>query len=1183
MQVFFDGYREFLDKRSMTRPNGQMLFHYRASKAEYLSLRELFSNRLAVLNGRAWKLTSFAECSLFVLYASEWWRREYAGGPWRWTRIFESLTCGPYNIDVLERTDAVERGLRAWGHRPSAEGRRYLGAIVAQGGLPLQMLAQGDGAITRLLIRGMRQAQLLGWDEIQLELFFEVHSMELVQHLRAPELYQLLACVVITVLKLRKECQLAGIANPVEVLDLTQPNWRERFPIAVDDRAAEPLLVGLVREAAKEIKPVTLYPASIIRTLVMLSDGESYQLAMSVQMPASISQLALSSALGVTAESLPQSFTLELMRNERQLLGQGRQLLGTKEATVMLTGKPRRFTGEAARRECLIVLRGLGTDIYAPSPIPGGEALEDDQPWVFATRDGSFQLVGVGSCKIRDGAGLVVAPESFKVEALVGASVVLIGLTEGLSNHRWIYEVRGSISVTSDDESYLIKTAQPTADAVQLLWKGARFNYRCSPFPVFMGAPSLFRLDTEGALTRVQARDIEWVFPVKGGAVLENTSLHRGPIDAWVKENGVRQRRFRMALISPDARVRFSSGSTEREGEIDFKGWGINALNVAGSMVADTSVQPEIAKLSLKASDRPPANVVVSMSWPRSGQVLQTELPFPSTGGRFSQIDGQILTDGISLPMRKLHTVRLQVFDRNPNAPKRYSLSIELKTESQNSDKHHYRVEVSVPLDQEGFGEIRLFEIESSLNGLMCQSDGLDAQLALSLCVGQTSLRKLYLSRYDAELEQDSDSLVISKAVLESIQVAVLTGIELRAIPLLEVNCQEIKLEQNQSHGVLVGRWDTTILPTKHCPWLVYPAVDSSLQLRPTLFATSSFDNLSVMLDLACPLAVAMSNTLQRDREKAISKVAAEMALDLDHSSWKLITRQNQFLSHLPLSTLDYWRVFSWSHKASLAVVLQLSSNIDGLMYRMRHELGVIWELTPKKVLADALKSLTKSWAKQLNVEPDNAVVQQIVCSTFRKLGTFSESFAEQIDLVLFEGGFDRGKHLDRLLTSFKKSPIEILHELWSGQDCVLQRVLLRAHADNHIWPHFNLTESLVEALMKECLTKDAESLMRLGKDLLWLQATTPSGPQSKNIKQDVANVPLLLGLLTQLTESSDWWRANGRMSQIREIRTFDPVWFELGIRTGNLLAMKTRDSYASAPRVQPASTGGIRIPKKQF
>ena len=679
MQVFLNWYHEFLAKRGMQRPNGQMLFHYRASSSEYLSLRALFFNNLASLNGRPWKLTSSAECSLFVLYASEWWRREYAGGAWRWTRIFESLTSEPYYIDALERTDAVERGLRAWGHRPSVEGKKYLGAIVAQGGLPLKMLAQGDGAITRLLIRGMRQTQLLGWDESRLEQFFEVHSMELVQHLRASEFYQLLSCVVVTVLKLRKECQLAGVANPIDKLDQTQPNWRERFPIAVDDRAAEPLLVDLVRAAAKEVKSVTSYPASVIRTLVMLPDGY-YHLVMSVQMPASISQLTLSSALGVTAESLPQSFTLELMSNERQHLGQGRQLLGAKEATVMLSGKPRRFTDDAARRECQMVLRGLGIDIHAPSPIPGGEALEDNQPWFFATRDGSLQLVGVGSCKIGDDIGLVVAPDSFEVKALAGASVKLIGLTEGLNEPRWIYEVSGSISVSGNDESYLIKTAQPIADAEQLLWKGSRFAYRSSPFPVFMGPPSLFRLDMEGALTRVPARDIDWVLPVKGGAVLESPRLHRGPIDAWVKENGVRQRRFRMALISPDARVCFNSGATEREGAIDFKGWGIDTLNAPSGVMADASVKPEVATLSFKASDRPPTNVVVSMSWPRSGQVLQTELPFPSTGGRFSQVDGQILTDGVSLHMRKLDTVRLQVFDRNPNTPKRYSLSIELRS-----------------------------------------------------------------------------------------------------------------------------------------------------------------------------------------------------------------------------------------------------------------------------------------------------------------------------------------------------------------------------------------------------------------------------------------------------------------------------------------------------------------------
>lgn len=462
----------------------------------------------------------------------------------------------------------------------------------------------------------------------------------------------------------------------------------------------------------------------------------------------------------------------------------------------------------------------------------------------------------------------------------------------------------------------------------------------------------------------------------------------------------------------------------------------------------------------------------------------------------------------------------------------------------------------------------------------MCQSDGLDARLALSLCVGQTPLRKLYLNRYDAELELDSDSLVFSTAMLESVPVAVLDGIELRAIPLLKVNCQEIKLGQERSHGVPVGRWDVSVLPTQHSPWLIYPAEQSSLQLRPTLFATSSFDSLSVLLDEACPLAVAMSSTLRRDREKDIAKVVAQMALDLDHPSWGLVTRQHQLLSHLPLSTLDYWRVFSRSHEASLAVVLKLSNDVGGLMHRMRHEIGVIWELAPKKVLANALKGLTKSWSKQLGVEPGNAEVQQLIAGNFRKLGAFSESLSEQIDLVLFEGGFDRGKHFDRLITSFNRPPRALLQELWSGEDCMLQRVLLRTHADNHIWPHFNLTRSVVEALKAECKPKMEEFLTQLGKDLLWLPATTASGPQSKNMKEDVANVPLLAALMTQLTDSSDWWHTNGRMGQLREIRTFDPVWFDRGIRAGNLLAMKTHEFCAAALRGQTASTRAIRIPK---
>ncbi|MFM8431036.1 MAG: hypothetical protein ACKN95_08565, partial [Holophagaceae bacterium] len=54
----------------------------------------------------------------------------------------------------------------------SGQGKKYLGAIVAQGGLPLHLIARGGGPIVRLLTRAMRQAQLYGWDGQRLESFF---------------------------------------------------------------------------------------------------------------------------------------------------------------------------------------------------------------------------------------------------------------------------------------------------------------------------------------------------------------------------------------------------------------------------------------------------------------------------------------------------------------------------------------------------------------------------------------------------------------------------------------------------------------------------------------------------------------------------------------------------------------------------------------------------------------------------------------------------------------------------------------------------------------------------------------------------------------------------------------------------------------------------------------------------
>ena len=60
-----------------------------------------------------------------------------------------------------------------------------------------------------------------------------------------------------------------------------------------------------------------------------------------------------------------------------------------------------------------------------------------------------------------------------------------------------------------------------------------------------------------------------------------------------------------------------------------------------------------------------------------------------------------------------------------------------------------------------------------------------------------------------------------------------------------------------------------------------------------------------------------------------------------------------------------------------------------------------------------------------------------------------------------------------------------------------------------------------------------------------------------------VANTPLLLGILVQITDATAWLQANNHLAALRQIKAFDPVWFDEGLRTGALLVLKAREKNA--------------------
>jgi len=176
LQDFLDWKRRLLQRHGLDRPDARPLYRYRLTMSEFSTLESLLRTSLKGpsmthhLDAVASQRPGFA--CLFVLYAAEWWQRQYEGGHWSWEPILKRIGANPDEWSQAQRSECVTRGLRDWGLKPRADGGlRYLGSVAVQGGLPLRLLAEARGSIGQVLgrvvqlARGSRatQRELLAW------------------------------------------------------------------------------------------------------------------------------------------------------------------------------------------------------------------------------------------------------------------------------------------------------------------------------------------------------------------------------------------------------------------------------------------------------------------------------------------------------------------------------------------------------------------------------------------------------------------------------------------------------------------------------------------------------------------------------------------------------------------------------------------------------------------------------------------------------------------------------------------------------------------------------------------------------------------------------------------------------------------------------------------------------------
>jgi hypothetical protein len=264
------------------QPDGRPLHRYRIDDRGFdelqIELRQGFAERRAA-----------SLAPVFVLWASEYYRREFDGGAFSWSFLTDPLDL---HVDQAVLRELTARGLRALQRpapRRSDAGVQYLKTIAAEGGLPVRLLASEGGYRAALvgLVSDIERFGV-GCPQDQALAFARRRTDRLPFGYRTEEFAELFVQFAREIVELRARAPDGLDADAVEHwLDTADADWRDALTLRLDGPAArslfaeamvvraggetaEPLRRQLVRgedgrwQPMVDVAPVTRFPARLL-------------------------------------------------------------------------------------------------------------------------------------------------------------------------------------------------------------------------------------------------------------------------------------------------------------------------------------------------------------------------------------------------------------------------------------------------------------------------------------------------------------------------------------------------------------------------------------------------------------------------------------------------------------------------------------------------------------------------------------------------------------------------------------------------------------------------------------------------------------------------------------------------------------------------------------------------------
>lgn len=966
-------------------PDGRPLYAYAVTEHEYRELCALLRRDPSLRSGSSYQPRYQEWCACYCMAVSETYRRQYSGSEWNWA-FFDNAT-GTRFDNEQQRYKHLKTGLKYWKRQwkhDNVGNTRYLGTLIAEGGLPLKMLAADNNAFHDVINYGLKKYRESVETFRSLEEYIAERVYRLAQVFHDAAAVVLFANTVKALSELAERFDLKNELNPVEYLDKADSGWRGHFPFALDGNQVDAVINRWLGNAADERQKVAKQEFSCRHYV----KERNWCLHTKIGLPEKFS-FPVQDYQGKTV------LQWQIFEGETPVAQMG----ATAFASFSDTGNGLVF--KLPQEKQIIFVRKQPGLPLSMRVFSGGRliytklfedtAFDEDAPLVFRPdQDQCWQLFSTNEyTRSKDENFLIRLPFGFKLSE--NAKVTRL-------QEQW-FKCSGSLAARHEDGREIIVAIR--ADTMGQTSLRGRLFYRyqnTDGLPVYRGFPTL-QMPPDLSLTHIK---------INGKAQSNICPNYYGTFQVAFYSDKICLLRRRITVLPEDFSHTWQAASGKHPAILNVD----TSENVSVAAFADHLNITQIhSQFTCQAEGgNYPSHIILAVG-SNSTQAARLKLPLPFDGAYLYDENGRI--DDCRLNINQLSGKWLMVYSSS-------STNMELVFKLSDNT---YSCPISITERLPAGGSVQQFFLDQwkpQLLQLLSCSSSQDAKVEITVhrMGSDKSLIRLVLSRYNGlivwnnqfhrfggleETDALRESFVIKKQVANE-YASPEAVVSIMRLDAPEKGAQRLP----ESTEFIGGRY--SLMSYDAGLWLIYPASESPVQFRPAIFDNSGEEFTEPSEHHSLHTAARAFHPIHNP--EAISHIITEMAGNPEHAGWRYFESLKQHFSHLPLSVFETWKALAQQPKTLALAVLRLG--LDGVFCeRIRNELAVVWEWLAIQdwfAAVDAYRPYSRAKIAAAGLNPDdapltkNCIPQNVLCHDEILHGYVFRGFLSEMEMMVVEG-----------------------------------------------------------------------------------------------------------------------------------------------------------------------------------